>query len=424
MKKVLFVILFFVPFFVNASIINVESSEKWILKNDIDFGEIYLTEDNEFIHVGYNESEKKSKILKYDLNGNLLWENILDDNNSSTSFNSIDVDSYGNIYVAAQTLSNDNINNDYDGVVLKYDKNGKFIWERKFVGNSFDVFGNILALEGGYIVFGLSTSTNINGIESNGETYSFGIRYDEDGNVLWKEKYDFYFDSTNVVVNNNRVFVFSEDTSEMYEIDLHGDVVNQISLELDNCERFLIDEEDNIIAFEKYLPNEGDTSSNIYTVKKFDKNSILLWETKISKENDIPYLDVVNTSNNGFMVFVGETVNVDKVKDARFILSAYKLNKDGKIEHQNALYDYMSNNSILNVVNSVKDEYYVFFNSKPNDKFKENGILSFKVYLGDNGNVKSVEEKDSNILIYILLGLILVDVVLLVINLIQRKNNK
>ncbi|MBQ7790100.1 MAG: hypothetical protein IJ399_02430 [Bacilli bacterium] len=422
MKKVLFVILLFIPFFVDASIISVESSDKWILKNDIDFGEVYLTKDNEFIYVGYNKSEKKSKILKYDLNGNLLWKNILDDNNSSILFNSIDVDSNGDIYIAAQTLSNDNINNDYDGVVLKYDKNGKFIWDRKFVGNSFDVFGNILALEGGYIVFGLSTSTNINGIESNGETYSFGIRYDEDGNVLWKEKYDFYFDSTNVVFNDNRVFVFSEDTSEMYVIDLHGDVVNQISLELDNCESFLIDEEDNIIAFEKYLSNEGDTSSNIYTVKKIDKNGNLLWKTKISKENDIPYLDVVNTSNNGFMVFVGETVNVDKIKDARFILSAYKLNKDGKIEHQNVLYDYMSNNSILNVVNSVKDEYYVFINSKPNDKFKENGILSFKVSLDDSS--KTVDEKKSNGLVYVLIGLVLIDVILLVVNLIQRKNNK
>ena len=208
----------------------------------------------------------------------------------------------------------------------------------------------------------------------------------------------------------------------MYEIDLHGDVVNQISLELDNCESFLIDEEDNIIAFEKYLSNEGDTSSNIYTVKKIDKNGNLLWETKISKENDIPYLDVVNTSNNGFMVFVGETVNVDKIKDARFILSAYKLNKDGKIEHQNVLYDYMSNNSILNVVNSVKDEYYVFINSKPNEKFKENGILSFKVSLGDGS--KTVDEKKSNGLVYVLVGLVLIDVILLVVNLIQRKNNK
>lgn len=421
MKKVLFVILLFIPFFVDASIISVESSDKWILKNDIDFGEVYLTEENEFIYAGFNEKEKKSKILKYDKNGKVIWETFWEDS-SSISFNSIDVDSNGDIYIAGQLLPNENINNDYDAIVLKYDKNGNYIWDRKFIGNSSDGFGNILVLDEGYIVFGLSTSTNVSGIESDGETYSFGIRYNDERNVLWKKKYDFYFDSSNVVVKDNRIFVYSEDSSEIYEIDLHGDVVNQISLEIDNCSDFLIDDEDNIIAFEKYLPNDGDTFTKIYTVKKFNKNGILLWETKISKENNISHLDSVITSNNELVVFIGETANVNKVEDTRFVLSAYMLNKDGKIEQQSKLYDYMDNGSMLNVINASNDDYYVFVNSKSNEKFKENGILSFKVILGDSS--KTVDEKKSDFLVYILVGLVLIDIILLVVNLIQRKNNK
>ena len=148
----------------------------------------------------------------------------------------------------------------------------------------------------------------------------------------------------------------------------------------------------------------------------------MLWETKISKENNISHLDSVITSNNELVVFIGETANVNKVEDTRFVLSAYMLNKDGKIEQQSKLYDYMDNGSMLNVINASNDDYYVFVNSKSNEKFKENGILSFKVILGDSS--KTVDEKKSDFLVYILVGLVLIDIILLVVNLIQRKNNK
>ena len=81
----------------------------------------------------------------------------------------------------------DSIQDDYDCIITKYDKEGNMLWKKNWGGNSYDAFRTMLLTEDdGVIVYADSHSTDIEDITYLGGADIVLIKYDKDGNVAKK----------------------------------------------------------------------------------------------------------------------------------------------------------------------------------------------------------------------------------------------
>ena len=134
--------------------------------------------------------------MKYDNNWNLLWANNYGGNNIDYFYDLV-VDDDNNYYVVGRTFSSNitDLANDTGfnatAVILKYDENGNLLWERFWGGSGSDSFNSIIMdKDGGVIVVGETSSSEIEGSLLS-SSYYIGviIKYDKDGNVVWLKKY-------------------------------------------------------------------------------------------------------------------------------------------------------------------------------------------------------------------------------------------
>ncbi|MEO0097680.1 MAG: SBBP repeat-containing protein, partial [candidate division WOR-3 bacterium] len=122
--------------------------------------------------------------LKYDASGNLLWERRYNgQGNYNDGATSLFVDNQGNVYVTGRSEGS---GTDYDYATLKYDANGNLLWERRYngPGNSddwatslfVDMNGNVYVTGGSY-----DSLTNFD--------YTT-LKYNANGNLLWERRYN------------------------------------------------------------------------------------------------------------------------------------------------------------------------------------------------------------------------------------------
>jgi len=92
------------------------------------------------IYLAGESTDSKPAVVKYDSNGNLLaWKSAVPGGMDSVSFNTVAVDTAGNVY-AAETDPN---NKNYE--LVKYDSTGAVIWTQTVMGGTVavDAAGNI-----------------------------------------------------------------------------------------------------------------------------------------------------------------------------------------------------------------------------------------------------------------------------------------
>ncbi len=122
--------------------------------------------------------------LKYDASGNLLWERRYNgQGNYNDGATSLFIDNQGNVYVTGRSEGS---GTDYDYATLKYDANGNLLWERRYngPGNSddwatslfVDMNGNVYVTGGSY-----DSLTNFD--------YTT-LKYNANGNLLWERRYN------------------------------------------------------------------------------------------------------------------------------------------------------------------------------------------------------------------------------------------
>lgn len=224
--------------------------------------------------------------LKYDPNGNKLWEARYDGPaNSSDHARAITVDSSGNVYVTGRSKSG----TFYDYATIKYapDSNEP-VWVARYNGpgnDSEEVTG--IAIDSSGNVYVTGESENLSG---DGDYAT--VKYDPNGNELWVARYDggrydtphsVAIDSSdNVYVTGVKRAITTETTSSDFctiKYDLNG---NQLWLvtyngpdnKWDSADAMAIDNSDNIYVSGRSESVSGDDD---YLTIKYDPNGNELW---------------------------------------------------------------------------------------------------------------------------------------------------
>lgn len=151
-----------------------------------------ITEYGGFLYIvgrsyqSYNEQDLL--LLKYDTDGNQIWTTIWSGWNTSWGYNI--VGNKGFLYVLSRVVDYDQ--NEYDQALLKYDTNGNLIWVQICAQGYFadNINKRLLAYDGAIYI----TSSNL----IQGYFELLLIKYDLNGNLLWSRAWSRCAYSSNV----------------------------------------------------------------------------------------------------------------------------------------------------------------------------------------------------------------------------------
>ena len=139
--------------------------------------QIIATGDGGYIIVGTTDSDYKTQknvfVVKLNADGNRQWQSFYGSREEDEGFGI--VESRDGYVVAGYTKGTENY--DSDVYIIKIDKNGNVIWEKRYGSSKDDGANAIIKVEDGFAVAGYSTSI---------ETYSkdvYLLKIDENGNV-------------------------------------------------------------------------------------------------------------------------------------------------------------------------------------------------------------------------------------------------
>ena len=292
------------------------------------FFDVILDQDENLIAVGSFESSEKDHlegrriglIVKYDKDGNLLYENtfkVLD----NTKFTSVEVmdDSY---IVTGQSIYSDmkvGFSSDGGAFVMKYDKELKLIWKSNYGDSKSSSYNDVAIYKNNIYVVGV-TENNI-GIIS---------KYNDKGKLLDTSKYKYTDDLgfTGIVCYDKHFYVTggkkNVETTDVdaviikYERDL--DVDEEVTYEDKGFERFnqvIVDKNNNIVVVGTTAAvNKVDSSESVNVfihdglIGKYDKDLEKVSVVRYGDDRDDYFTDVI-------------------VSDGNYLVSGYSSYEDG-----------------------------------------------------------------------------------------------
>lgn len=123
-----------------------------------------------------------------------LWQTQLGGSSLETVYRGdlLDQTTDGNLIIIVNTQSNDGdvVGNhgSRDVWALKTDVYGNFLWQKCLGGSSVDDGTSVQATsDGGFVMCGMSESTNGDLLENNGNKDAWILKADADGNVEWSQ---------------------------------------------------------------------------------------------------------------------------------------------------------------------------------------------------------------------------------------------
>ena len=193
-------------------------------------------------------------IVKYDFNGNVVWKKNFG-GNSSESFRAVIATSGG--FVAVGTTWSHFFDNDdwedftakglCDALIVKFDFSGNVIWKNNFGGNGTDYYSSVTEVSDGFVAVGGGLNFNTGdweGIEGYGDIDAIIVKYDKEGNVIWKKNFggrsiDTYESVTttfNSVVAVGYSYCDSFGSGDWEDIDCRGQAMDAIIVKYANGE--------------------------------------------------------------------------------------------------------------------------------------------------------------------------------------------
>lgn len=340
---------------------------------------LQITDDNEFIisltttstyfEEIKNNGEEDAVIMKLDSSGNILWKSSIAGSlyDAVLKMKILEDDSFIAIgYYYSTDIPDMSNKGEYDSFIIKYDKYGNVIWKQTFGGIKADGFNDVLVTKNNeYIVTGMSSSTDIDGIEENKKQEGIILKYDVNGNLLWKKVYGTKeFDSLEKIIEleNNEYII--KGSIKQINVPVFFRVVYK-----------KIDENGKII-WEKFVGNTGlTTSANI--IKYVNDSIIAVGKTTST--------DIENLENKGG-------------NDALFL----HYDKDGNIVNQ-FLYGGSKEDLFQEVIKTKDNELIVVGDSNSTDieRLENKGnedILIMKLSYDYNLQTKEMENGSATVI--------------------------
>lgn len=130
-------------------------------------------------------------VVKYDINGNLVWKKTLGGSNDD-GVNSIQQTSDGGYILSGFSASNNGDATKNNGArdfwIIKLDALGNIVWQKSYGGsNSDNAFSAKQTNDGGYIVAGHTLSINGDVVGNHGDYDYWVLKLDASGNITWKK---------------------------------------------------------------------------------------------------------------------------------------------------------------------------------------------------------------------------------------------
>ncbi len=208
---------------------NIVWQKSWGGNNDEEIYDVLEIDDGGYVITGYscstnltdllNNDGCLSIILRYDKDWNIVWQKLWGDNYGNGFNTALQTEDGG--FIAFGTSDSTNIEEiilkgELDAIVVKYDKEGNLLLQKNWGGNNTDEFNDvILTKDGGFIAFGTSNSTDIDGVE-NIDLYDvimvkYSIIYDL-GNTTTSN-------GTSTVKQQGKYGIITPSPNEGYEVD-------------------------------------------------------------------------------------------------------------------------------------------------------------------------------------------------------------
>lgn len=117
-------------------------------------------------------------LVKTDSIGNAVWEKYIGGSYEDDLFD-VRVTDDGSIVIAGTISDSSAQATKYDGLLLKLDSLGNYVWAKKYGGGLKEKFQSLLVADSGYFLAGYTTSFGAGNMDA------FFVRTDDSGDVIW-----------------------------------------------------------------------------------------------------------------------------------------------------------------------------------------------------------------------------------------------
>ncbi len=317
-----------------------------------DKGHKVITEGNYVYVVGYVNPYSSGTfydyvVLKYDLNGNLIWARTYNGpSDSSDIARDIAVDNEGNVYVTGSSYGQ---GTSTDIVTIKYNSNGDVLWIARYnndeVNGADGGYGIRVDNEGNVYVVGQSMGLNT------GSDIVI-IKYDSDGNLKWVTRYD----------------------GPVNGYDTPSDEVGGKCMAIDQFSNIYVGG-----------TSRGETTYNDYVVLMVDSSGVIRWEARYDFSDTIDYALALAIDGNNGVYITGRTLDPSTYYDwgtVKFV-NLVGISENKKISKSL----FFESKEFVNLYDISGRLIKRFFNSSQNSYYLKPGI-----YIFESNNQKSCKK--------------------------------
>lgn len=155
-------------------------------------GDDFVVVGSKTLNIEASDQDKITAglLLKYDSDGNIIYERTFDQNNTAR-FNSVILDGDDIVVVGHTAKKDEEESTDqynvfrYSGILAKYDQDGNLVTSQVEEGSRDTYFSDLLSVDDTYLVVGQTSSSELGG--NNKDFVPFFLTYDKEGKALNSE---------------------------------------------------------------------------------------------------------------------------------------------------------------------------------------------------------------------------------------------